>query len=422
MITPSFSLTATERVLPKLALDFTTASLDARVTFTRTTDATHPATYVNSSGVVTSATNNQPRFDYDPVSLVCKGLLIEESRSNIALYSDDFTNWTASTISLSSDATLSPLGTPAQLLSDGTSNGFHAYSAAGFSATGGATYTASVYAKAGTAPYIWMSVRSAAGNYAGVIFNLATQALTTSSTAGTGFSVVSTSVTDAGNGWHRYSYTFVPGATSTVLWVGLSQVTTFTSSGYITTYTGTNKTAYVDAVQCEAGAFATSYIPTTTAALTRNADVATMTGTNFSDWFNASEGTYAAQFLTQFSGSSSASRYILVADDSSSKRILYIGSGGSNAVSYDGTTVLTAIGGDITGQISTAVSSYGSNREIASVGGTPYSASMAAGYNTQASLQIGNISGVAQICGWVSKINYWPRQLTTSEIQAFSKG
>lgn len=59
MITPYFGLTATERVLPKLALDFTTASLDSRITFTRTTDATHPATYVDSNGYVTSATNNQ---------------------------------------------------------------------------------------------------------------------------------------------------------------------------------------------------------------------------------------------------------------------------------------------------------------------------------------------------------------------------
>ena len=82
MITPSFALTATERVLPKLALDFTTASLDPRVTFTRTTGASNPATYFNSSGVLTAATNNQPRFDYNPVSLVCKGLLIEESRTN----------------------------------------------------------------------------------------------------------------------------------------------------------------------------------------------------------------------------------------------------------------------------------------------------------------------------------------------------
>ena len=35
MITPAYSFTAMERVLPRLALDFTTASLDSRVTITR---------------------------------------------------------------------------------------------------------------------------------------------------------------------------------------------------------------------------------------------------------------------------------------------------------------------------------------------------------------------------------------------------
>ena len=55
MITPSFGLTATERVLPKLALDFTTASLDPRITFTRTTGASNPATYVDSSGYIANA-------------------------------------------------------------------------------------------------------------------------------------------------------------------------------------------------------------------------------------------------------------------------------------------------------------------------------------------------------------------------------
>ena len=95
MITPSFSLTATERVLPKLALDFTTASLDSRITFTRTTGASNPAAFVNSSGYITAATNDQPRFDYNPVTLACKGLLIEESRANLLLQSENFsTTWT----------------------------------------------------------------------------------------------------------------------------------------------------------------------------------------------------------------------------------------------------------------------------------------------------------------------------------------
>jgi hypothetical protein len=92
MITPSFGLTATERVLPKLALDFTTASLDSRVTFTRATGASNPATYIDSNGYVTATSDNQPRFDHNPITLACKGLLIEESRTNLLKHSDAFGN------------------------------------------------------------------------------------------------------------------------------------------------------------------------------------------------------------------------------------------------------------------------------------------------------------------------------------------
>ena len=44
--------------------------------------------------------------------------------------------------------------------------------------------------------------------------------------------------------------------------------------------------------QLEAGAFATSYIPTTTATVTRAADVASITGSNFSSWYRQDEGTF----------------------------------------------------------------------------------------------------------------------------------
>lgn len=84
MISPSYSLTATERVLPKLALDFTTAALDPRVTFTRSGNT---ATVTNSSGVIVSVNADIPRFDYNPTTLLCNGLLIEESRTNVLLNS-----------------------------------------------------------------------------------------------------------------------------------------------------------------------------------------------------------------------------------------------------------------------------------------------------------------------------------------------
>jgi hypothetical protein len=66
MITPAYSPTATERVLPRMALDFTTGVLDSRVTITR---ALNTATRVNSSGFVEIVNANLPRFDYDPATL-----------------------------------------------------------------------------------------------------------------------------------------------------------------------------------------------------------------------------------------------------------------------------------------------------------------------------------------------------------------
>jgi hypothetical protein len=50
--------------------------------------------------------------------------------------------------------------------------------------------------------------------------------------------------------------------------------------------------------QLEAGAFATSYIPTIASTVTRSADVAAITGSLFSQWYNQSEGTFVSQSST----------------------------------------------------------------------------------------------------------------------------
>ena len=80
---------------PSLNLDFTTGTLDSRITFTRTQGTTTAATYYNSSGVLSYAAANTPRFDYDPVALTPKGLLIEETRTNLLTYSQAYNSWSA---------------------------------------------------------------------------------------------------------------------------------------------------------------------------------------------------------------------------------------------------------------------------------------------------------------------------------------
>ena len=56
-----------------------TKTLDRKITFSRDSIGT----YTDELGVVRYATNNVPRFDHDPSTGRCLGLLIEESRTNI---------------------------------------------------------------------------------------------------------------------------------------------------------------------------------------------------------------------------------------------------------------------------------------------------------------------------------------------------
>jgi hypothetical protein len=96
-------------------------------------------------------------------------------------------------------------------------------------------------------------------------------------------SVGAASFVDTGNGIYRVILVYTALETTDRLRITPNSVT------------GT-KTINVYGAQLEAGAFATSYIPTVASQVTRSADVATMTGTNFSTWYNQTEGSFAAQF------------------------------------------------------------------------------------------------------------------------------
>jgi hypothetical protein len=337
MITPSFNLTATERVLPKLALDFTTATLDSRVTFTRTTGASNPATYVNSGGIITAATNNQPRFDYDPVTFACKGLLIEEARANSCPYSQAFddVSWLKPRSSISADAATSPDGavTADKLVEDSTASNTH-YMFRDISGLSTTTYTYSLYAKA--AERTQVSIRADQGTPTFSIFNLSTGTVVTQATGHTA------SIVNAGNGWYRCIVSLAITAGTGKLGQGLAV-------NGSTSYTGDGTSgAYMWGAQLEAGAFATSYIPTTTTALTRNADVATITGTNFSDFWQATKG--GASVLATPS-TVSGIRPLVQFDDNTANEIialrgnttnpeLYIVDGGAPQVQLDAGTIV----------------------------------------------------------------------------------
>ena len=407
MITPSFSPTATERVLPKLALDFTTASLDPRVTFTRTTDATHPATYFNSDGFIVNATNNQPRFDYGSTTLTCKGLLIEESRTNLLPYSSTYTTWTTIRSSLAQNATISPDGSNnAVSLIEDSGTSLAKYTSYSLSVNGAITF--SYYAKAGVRT--WTAIRI----YDGSVDRLAFFNLS-NGTIGTVTSGVTASIIKEKNDWYRCCFTYTFPSASIVAQILI------TTGDNVVNYTGNGTSnIYIYGAQLEAGAFATSYIPTTSAALTRNADVATMTGTNFSDWWTATTGAANVSVIPK---SAVGTKPLFQIDDNTADNIISLRGNVANPELYIKATTdqLQIDAGTIVANTAYKLAgAWNTDNCVAAQNGAAAVTDTSATIPTVTQARIGS-DGTNYANAWLQKINYWPQRITNNETQAFSK-
>ena len=301
--TVAFALTPGERVVlfssirPVWTANFLGAmSLPSGLTFSRSSTAT----YFNSSGVLSTASNDTPRFDYDPSTLAPRGLLMEEARTNLLPYSNLFTSWTITA------------GTPTGNLvgPDGVTNSGWTFTenASGsnqwqfyrsFSTTSG-TYTMSAFVKAGTQRY--MQFGADTGTHSAWV-TIDTTNFSTSTGVGGSATIASAPVVQTiANGWYRVSFAFtLPTTVTTYYKAGLAGSTT--PGSFIPTYAGTSKTGSFYGIQLEAGSFPTSYIPNATAStVTRTADVvafagvplAALQGAAFSTVFEFTPATYTA--------------------------------------------------------------------------------------------------------------------------------
>ena len=221
-------------------------------------------TYVDPvSGLIKTAPANVARVDKD-------GLLVEESRTNYLPDSEDWTAWITSFIG--PGGTISAPNKPAP---DGSTNAVEitfsstyadsCFSYFPYSATTSSTLTVSVWARSvtGTTTFrIMLRGGSPTNNYYSETFTATTK-------------------------WQRFSDT----------------LTAFTGQGeFRFTKSGTDVgPIQFWGAQLEQGNFPTSYIPTSGSTVTRSADLASITGTNFSSWWNSSEGsivTIAKNFPT----------------------------------------------------------------------------------------------------------------------------
>ncbi len=380
-------------IRPSLLLDFANSkTVDPRITFTRASTAT----YFDDKGVMRTAASGVPRIDHDPATGVCKGLLIEESRTNRCPSSADigFGSWGSGTNIQVLGRSIAPDGTNTATLF-GYLNAGSAYSVGVLPVAANETVTASVYVrlKAGT-------LQSGIG--ASIIVD---DALDVRRALYIG--VEGTPVLD--DTWRRHSITITNGNTAGNL------------RFYVAADFAPGTEIEVWGAQLEAGAFHTSYIPTTTAAVTRAADVASMTGANFSSWYRQDEGTLFASASTS-PGKLSSIIFIGVNDSNR----LQIGNSGDNLSFYRISAAGTSFPPGVTsapvkGARYALAYKAGAGEGIGAANGATGTAVSPTSISANTAMYIGNNSaGSFGISGHIAKVAYYPKRLSNAELQAIT--
>ena len=295
------------------------------ITFTRA----GTATYVDAGGFVKTSAVNEPRFDHNPTTGECEGLLIEGSKTNLFTYSTQFdqTHWdNVRSTEVIASTIEDPQGDGSQTafkLISTTDNNTHRLDKINLSMATSTPYTMSVWAKAGEYTGVSLSIADSSNNQRGVYFDLS---------AGT-FSVAGGSYNGKmvayPNGWYRCFATLTSTGTGSLVQRCLIGVL---KDGSTHTYAGDGTSGiYIWGAQLiesdfDLNGILTSYIPTEGSTVARAAEIAEVTGTNFTSFYNQSEGTFFVDAL------SSGGRILGVSDGTDSNRQDMFSSAANNIV------------------------------------------------------------------------------------------
>jgi hypothetical protein len=383
---------------PSLFLDFANKkSLTDRIsgnnliTFTRTSTGT----YVGADGLIKSATTNEARFDHNPTTLESLGLLIEEQRTNYHtnnsnnLFTMSYSNWT------SDSSILYPNG--------GTVGGYNTFdqlSGVRFfldynPGPGNATYTCSVYARLKT------------GSSA-TICSVVVKDFQSDTVRGSSGSITLTT------SWQRITATGTTAGGTAGLRFEIG-----------TNTNGASSQIYLWGAQVEQGSFPTSYIPTTDSQVTRNADSASITGTNFSSWYNATEGNVFCSARLLKVNPTTSSLLWSIGDSATFNESMYLVNentlnyitfnmidGGVNQAQFSGSTITS-------GSFNKISISYKLNDSAASYNASTPTTDTSCTLPTVNSLKIGNASWGSgnPLNGTIAMLSYYPVRFSNSNLQ-----
>jgi len=372
------------------------------------------ATYYDANGTLQTAAVDAPRFDHDPATGERLGILLEEQRTNLLTYSEQFDNaaWTKSLSTVTANTITSPdrTTTADKLVEDTTASDVHvAVQDVTFSA---ADYTFSAYLKSAERTFTRLVAFDGTSAFSCYV-NLSTGEIT-------GASGVSNSTSDdVGDGWYRVSISFSAAAGS-----GNIAIRTATGgTGSSDSYTGDGTSGiYLWGADLEPGSFPTSYIKTEASQVTRSADNLSITGTNFSDFYNQSEGTFVMDL--DYLGATVATPVLFSAGTSFNDAV-YISLSGSNLLLSVRSGGASYFGGASfalpSSQFRFAIALKDDDMAFVIDGGT-ISTDTSGTIPTPTNLSLTGASWAAgnYINTHIKSLTYYPRRLTNAKLQSLT--
>ena len=358
--------------------------------------------------ITTSAAYYGPRIDYDPNTLAVKGLLIEEARTNGVINSTDPAVWAVLGVANTTGVTDPQAMTKAATVTAAAGAGYHYTSQTGATASAGQARVVSVFVKQGTAPYVNFGASGDASWHVGW---MKWSDLSTGSTNGT------VSVQALAGGYYRLSLAFtMTNASSVMPYVGPDVASRAIAPNY--TAAGT-ETVIAWGLQDEPGYFATSYIPTAAASVTRAADVVQFTGAALT----ALQGS-AATFIGQTIGLpfNPAANSALVAATAGNAVIAYVTNsnavGVAAAATYNGAVALTVGTPNYTTAMRIGSAFSGSGRSLVVNGGSVATDANAIG--SRPAVYLGGTGASFYLNGWVHSFAIYNARLPDATLQAKS--
>nr|WP_157034196.1 hypothetical protein [Sphingomonas sp. Y57] len=378
--------------------DFTASEVpDPRIVFSGGANGTR----VNSAGQIVAA--SAPRYDYDPVTLEAKGLLNEATSTNLLTQSEFATGLPASRGGLVSAATFSGLiGTTGLAFGYDGATDSYAYTT-NFTPVVSTQYYFSVFVRmddGGAPAFGGASIHSPLNDFVVNIGNAVASPTTYK-------------VEDYGGGLYR------------VIVPAINNASPGASIGVIKYRDNSPRTFKISGVMYELGFAATSYIATGASQVTRSADIAVVSGVDFSDFYNQSEGTFIVDFDT-YMGANSYDRGLVGVDSGSSvnRMIVYMSSsmvGRAIGNTSSSQSFFFSNLGPISPNTHNSIAlAYALNDFAASMNGTAPSTSASGTPGTVNRMTIGRASGAEGENGHIRRLRYYDVRVKDSELKALT--